>query len=131
VKYSPEPQNTLLLPSGTFESPDQKHLFIVMTRICAAGQHLLLSASSIKEGVKHDDTCELEVGCHPFIVKPSYILYARAAQVRSDMLIKCVDGWLYTPKERLADEVFERVCAGIDASPFTPKWAKRYFADNA
>lgn len=129
--YSPEPQNTLLLPSGTFEAPDRKHLFIIMTKACANGQHLLLSVSSIKEGVRHDATCEIEVGCHPFITKPSFIFYAKAAQVRSDRLIKCVEGWLYTPKERLADEVFQRVCAGVDASPFTPRWAKKYFAENS
>lgn len=64
MTYSPEPQNTLLLPSGTFEAPDRKHLFIIMTKACANGQHLLLSVSSIKQGVRHDATCELEV-IHP------------------------------------------------------------------
>lgn len=131
MTYSPEPQNTLLLPSGTFESPDKKHLFIIMTAVCQNGQHLLLSVSSIKESVKHDVTCELEVGCHPFITAASYIFYAKAAQVRSDLLVKCVDGWVYTPKERLADNVFQRVSAGVGRSPFTPRWAKRYFAKNS
>lgn len=131
MTYSPEPQKTLLLPSGTFESPDKKHLFIIMTKVCANGQHLLLSVSSIKEGVKYDATCELQVGCHPFVTLPSYVFYAKASQVRSDLLIKCVDGWVYTPKERLADDVFGRVCAGVDASPFTPRWAKKYFAENS
>lgn len=131
MTYSPEPQKTLLLPSGTFESPDKKHLFIIMTKVCANGQHLLLSVSSIKEGVKYDATCELEVGCHPFITLPSYVLYAKASQVRSDLLIKCVDGWVYTPKERLADNVFGQVCAGVGASSFTPRWAKKYFAENS
>lgn len=131
MSYEPEPQNTLLLPSGTFESPDKKHLFIVMTKVCANGQHLLLSVSSIKDGVKHDSTCELEVGCHPFITARSYIFYAKAAQVRSAQLIKCVDGWLYTPKDRLADDIFKRVCDGVDVSPFTPRWAKKYYASNA
>ena len=128
--YRPEPQNTLLLPSGTFESPDKKHLFIIMTKICSLGQHLLVSVSSIKDGVKHDPTCELEAGCHPFIVRPSFVFYARADRVRSDLLIKCVDGWLYTPKERLNDEVFARVCAGLIDSPFTPRREKAYFLNN-
>lgn len=131
MTYSPEPQNTLLLPSGTFESPDKKHLFIIMTKVCPNGQHLLLSSSSIKAGVKYDATCELETGCHSFITKPSYIVYAKTALVRSDLLIKCVDGWLYTPKERLADDVFARVCAGVNASPFTPRGMKKYFAENS
>jgi hypothetical protein len=131
VTYTPEPQNTLLLPSGTFESPDKKHLFVIMTKACADGQHLLLSVSSIKSEVKHDPTCELDAGCHPFVTKPSFVLYAKASRVRSDLLIKCVDGWVYTPKERLADDVFARVCTGVAASPFTPRWAKKYFTENS
>lgn len=131
MTYSPKPRNTLLMPSGTFEAPDKKHLFIIMTKVCVNGQHLLLSVSSIKTGVKHDATCELEIGCHPFVTKPSFILYAKATQVRSDRLIKCVEGWLYTPKERLADDVFQRVCVGVDESRFTPRWAKKYFAENS
>lgn len=131
MTYSPEPQNTLLAPSGTFESPDKKHLFIIMTKVCPNGQHLLLSVSSIKEGVNHDATCEMESGCHVFITKPSFIFYAKADRVRSDLLVKCVDGWVYTPKERLADDVFGRVCAGVEASPFTPRWTKKYFGENA
>lgn len=130
MTYTPEPQNTLLIPSGTFESPDKKHLFIILTKACANSQHLIVSVSSIKEGIRHDDTCELEVGCHPFITKPSFIFYAKAERVRSAGLIKCVEGWVYTPKERLADDIFQRVCNGIDASPFTPRWAKKYFAEN-
>lgn len=81
--------------------------------------------------MKYDATCELEVGCHEFIKKPSYILYARAERLRSAGLVKCVDGWVYTPKERLADAVFARVCAGIEASPFIPKWARKYYAENS
>lgn len=131
MTYVPEPKNTLLIPSGTFEAPDKKHLFIIMTAICNQGHHLVLSASSVKEGVKYDATCELEIGCHEFIKKPSYILYARAERLRSAGLVKCVDGWVYTPKERLADDVFARVCAGIEGSPFIPKWARKYYTENS
>lgn len=131
MTYTPEPQNTLLLPSGTFESPDKKHLFIIMTKVCANGQHLLVSVSSIKEEVRHDPTCELNVGCHPFVTRPSFVFYAKASRARSDLLVKCVEGWVYTPKERLADDVFARVCAGITTSPFTPRWAKTYFTENS
>lgn len=89
-----------------------------------------MSASSIKEGVRYDATCELAPGCHEFIRLPSYIFYAKATLLRSQGIIKCVEGWTYTPKARLEDVVFVRVCEGVDASPHTPRWAKKYFAEN-
>lgn len=130
MTYKPEPQNTLLIPSGTYESPDKKHLFIIMTKACAESQHLLLSVSSIKDGIWHDPTCELEVGCHEFIKRPSFVFYAKAERARTDGLIACVKGWTYTPRARLDDDVFARVCDGVSASLHTPRWAKKYFADN-
>lgn len=102
-----------------------------MTKICLNGQHLLTSVSSIKDGIRHDTTCELEPGCHEFVRHPSYVLYAKASLVRHQGLIKCVEGWTYTPKARLNDEVFSRVCYGVAVSPHTPRWAKKYFAENS
>lgn len=130
MTYEPEPQKTLLIPSGTYESPDKKHLFIIMTKVCADAQHLLLSVSSIKEGIWHDATCVLNPGSHEFIKRPSFVLYSKASCVRAQGLITCVEGWTYTPKARLDDEVFASVCEGVDASPHTPRWAKKYFAEN-
>lgn len=131
MTFSPAPQNTLLLPSGTFEDPDKKHLFIIMTETCANGQQLLVPVCSIKTGVKHDAACELAAGCHPFIKKQSYVLYARSELTRTERLVKCVEGWVYTPKERLDNPVFEDVCVGLTKSIFTPRWAKKYFNENA
>lgn len=131
MTYSPEPRKTLLIPSGTFEAPDKKHLFIIMTKACSDGFHLLVSVSSIKEGVKHDPTCELAAGSHPFIAVPSFILYAKSDKVKSDLLVKCVKSWTYTPKETLDASVFSRVCLGVNASAHTPRWAKKYFAANS
>ncbi|MEL5876056.1 hypothetical protein [Cereibacter sphaeroides] len=102
-----------------------------MTNACVHAQHLLLSISSIKEGIWHDSTCVLDPGCHEFVKRPSFVLYAKAERVRAQGLIKCVEGWIYTPRARLDDEVFARVCAGVDASPHTPRWAKAYFAENS
>lgn len=128
--YVPEQKNTILIPSGTIETPDKKHLFIIMTKVCQEGHHLVVSVSSVKDGLRHDSTCELGIGSHPFITKPSFILYARAERLRSNLLAKCVEGWVYTPRERLDDAVFERVCDGVEISPYTPRWVKRYFATN-
>ena len=106
------------------------HLFIIMTKACANKEHLLLPVSSIKSGIYHDPSCELPVGCHGFIKAKSYVLHARAQRLKSELLIKCVEGWVYTPKERLDDSTFREVCAGVFASPHTPRWVNRYFADN-
>ena len=121
MTYSPEQQKTLLIPSGTFESPDKKHLFIIMTKECSNGEHLLIPVSSIKPDLYHDPACELAAGCHGFIRAKSYVLYAKAQKLKSDLLIKCVEGWVYTPKEPVDDTTFRSVCAGIDVSRHIPR----------
>lgn len=101
-----------------------------MTKACTEGGLLLLSASSIKPGVWHDPACILEPGCHGFIRRPSFILYAKAARLQMRGLIRCVEGWVYTPRGRLDDAIFARVCEGVDSSAHIPRWARTYFAEN-
>lgn len=74
---------------------------------------------------------EVDAGCHPFVTKPSFVFYAKASRLRAELLVKCVEGWVYTPKERLEDGVFGRVCAGVITSPFTPRGEKKYFLENS
>jgi hypothetical protein len=87
--------------------------------------------SSIKEGVRHDNACELEAGEHEFIVKRSFVSYRQPYKLSNTVIIKCVTGWLYKPKADLDEKVFERVCSGITLSRFTPRWAKTYFSQNS
>jgi hypothetical protein len=65
--YQPAKKGTLLIPSGTYDNPEKKHLFVILTEASPAGDHLLVSISSIKHEVRHDPACEISVGEHRFI----------------------------------------------------------------
>lgn len=122
MDYEPKKQGTLLLPSG----PNGMHLFIIINDKCQNNQHLLLSITTIREGVHHDATTVLEVGDHPFIRHPSFIY---PEQRRTDLIKKNVLNQLFIPKEDLEDAVFSRVCDGIEQSDFSPPWAIRYYLE--
>ena len=128
--YLPAKGSALLIPSGTVSNPDGKHLFVVLTNPCAAGQHLLVSVSSVKPGRAHDSTCLLEAAEHPFIEQQSYVFYARPRQIGHAGIIKCVGAGLYVAKEACEQAVLQKVCAGLSASPMTPRWAKEYYRVN-
>lgn len=128
--YTPNKGCTLLIPSGTAARPDTKHLFFALTNPCVGNQHLLVSASSIRDGRVHDATCELAVGDHPFIEAKSYIFYAKPIQLPHQGIIKCVSSAIYVAKEDCNPEVFARIRAGLTESPMTPRWAKEYFRIN-
>ena len=75
--WSCAPGNTLLVPSG----PSGLHLFIItLGPIVLPGygpkpQAVMVSATTIRDGIPHDSACELRAGEHPFIQHPSYIAY--------------------------------------------------------
>jgi hypothetical protein len=107
------------------------HLFIVMTQMCAAKQHLLLSVSSIKEGVSHDDACVFAGGEHEFIDRPSFVYYRQPELRRADKIALLVEKNEYVPKADLANPHFEAVCEGVKKSKFIKRWAVEYYLNNA
>lgn len=86
----------------------------------------MVNLSSIKEGVFHDDTCEVQPGEHPFVTRPSFAVYRSAVVERAERLTKMVDGWVYKAHEDASNELTERIYAGIMASRFTPNHVKAY-----
>jgi hypothetical protein len=71
------PGQTFLVPSG----PRGNHLFIVALGPMVLPQYgrqphfVLVSATTIYDGIPHDDACLLRPGDHPFILHDSYIFY--------------------------------------------------------
>ena len=129
-EYQPSKGCTLLIPSGPPLIPDGMHLFVVLTDQCDGKQHLLTSISSVKEGRWHDPTCVLEEGAHPWLEHQSYVFYQRPQQLTHAGIIKCVKSGLYIPKENLDEAVLKKICAGVNDSAMTPRWAKEYFRQN-
>jgi hypothetical protein len=127
--YKPSKGCTLLIPSGTSENPESKHLFIVVTNLCAGNCHLLISASTVKPHRAHDPTCLLAPGDHPFIEQQSYIFYARAQQLPQAGIVKCVQGGRYVPKDPCNAAVLERICGGNFSFGVDPSLGERIFSD--
>lgn len=128
MSYTPYPAGTMLIPSGP---ADHKHLFIVVTKLCVDGQHLLFSVSSVKPHVGYDEACELTGGEHEFIAKHSYIYYRKPDRRRADNISRMVEKKYFILKNDLAKTHFERVCAGITLSKFTTPATLKYFRANS
>ncbi len=128
--YLPRKGCTLLIPSGTAFNPDGQHLFVVLTNPCGAGQHLLVSISSVKPNRSYDPTCVLQAGEHPFLDRQSYVFYAKIQQRPGAGIISCVKSGLFIPKEDCDASVLKKICDGVTDSPMTPRWAKEYFRRN-
>jgi hypothetical protein len=119
---------TLLIPSGP--NADDMHLFVILNKACAAGQHVMLSISRIKDGQQYDDTCVFNGGEHDFITQPSYVRYRKPEQRTSANIANCVHGGLYVPRLPLDKMHFARVCKGILESPHIRPWLEIYCRDN-
>jgi hypothetical protein len=125
MAYVPYPRGTILIPTD-----NTKHLFIIVTKLCSAGCHLLLNVSSIRDGKFHDPACVFAGGEHPFIKNPSYVYYQMADQKRAQSISDLVAKAYYTEKDALDPIHFTNVCDGIMQSKFTKPWVKEYFRKN-
>jgi hypothetical protein len=130
MPYEPIKKGTLLIPSGSWHNPDAPHLHVIVTDSCANGQHLLVSISTLKENQFFDDACLVDEGEHDFITARSFVYYRKARLDRTTHIVKCVNGGLFRPREPTSESLFERICQGINASRFIPKWTRTYYIEN-
>lgn len=114
---------TLLVPSG----PSGNHLYVVVTEPDENDQVLVVTFCSIPEQGFHDATCEIHEG-HPFVTRPTYVNYRLSEIMTCAHIEKCVDGWVYTPKQSIDDdELMTRMRDGILDSELTPQRIQTYF----
>ena len=130
MAYQPAKRDTLLIPSGPPNNPDQLHLHVILTDCCENNRHLLVNISTIRGGGYYDPTLVIEPGEHPLVIEQSWVVYRRATTLHADHIKKCVDAWSFKPKEPVSEELFSRICDGVGASSFTPRDMKRYFVAN-
>lgn len=132
--FLPFQRATLLIPSGTEDDPDRKHLFILLTNPYPHPESninstLLVSISTLRPNLPHDPACKLYAGDHPFIKQDSFVVYRLARIETADKLIKGVNDGVFSHKESLNGEIFARVCHGLVESRFTtPAILKFYHA---
>lgn len=119
---------TVLVPSGTPERPELKHLFILLNDPHGQEQHVLIvSISTIRAGKYHDTACRLFAGDHPFIKVDSYVVYARARLETSAVLAKGVQQQILVQHDPMPGDVFARICQGVLDSRHTPQYLKDFF----
>ncbi len=128
--FFPVERATLLIPSGTEQDPDRKHLFILLNNpVTAEKLVLLVSLSSLKPGRPHDPTCiiePVETG-HGFISKTSFVDYSKAQIEPAEKLTRGVNSGVLIPKETIERELFTRILAGVAQSPRTPHKFKLFY----
>jgi hypothetical protein len=117
---------SFLMHSGTYHNPDVKHLFVVCTEVDVEGNVILTPVSSWKNSLS-DRTCRLEIGCHPFVVKASHILYRNSRIEPVSVIEKGLVEGLFKKRDDCNAELMERVTEGIGNSPHTPWKIKRHY----
>lgn len=128
--FFPVERATLLIPSGTEQDPDRKHLFILLNNPVTDEQVILLvSLSSLKPNRPHDPTCIINVDetGHDFISRTSFVDYSRARIEPASKLNHGVNKGILVPKGTIERELFDRILAGIELSPRTPQKCKLFY----
>lgn len=115
-------RGSTLLISGTHQNPDIHHLCLILSEPPDHEPRQVLYVPVITARRKCDMTCVLDVGDHDFIVHKSCVHYARADVRTVEQL--AMRGSL---KEPLTDDVLERVCDGIFASPHSRPWVRKFY----
>jgi len=105
--YVPTKKKGILIPC-----PDL-HLFVVMNDPCPEKLCLVISISSIKPKRHFDPACVLEVGDHPFIKHPSFIMYRLAETKKAMHISNMVDSKYYLKHKDFEEPAFGNIAAGL------------------
>lgn len=125
MAHSVKKCHALLMPSGTYDNPDLKHLFIVCSDACEEGNHVLVSITGWTNHLC-DGTTKLGKGDHPFLHKDSYVLYRKARVESSEAISKGVESGLFDCKDDISAQLVEKIMKGLCESIHTPKKVKKY-----
>lgn len=128
--FIPAKRATALIPSGPQHDPDRLHLFILLTDpVTAEKLVLIVSVSSIKDGVWHDTTCILEVGDHPFITRRSWVNYWTSRIEPAEKLTNGVHRGVLIPQDMVESHIFQRICKGMfESDHCKPKFRDFYLS---
>lgn len=129
--FLPLKRATLLVPSGPGSDPDRKHLFILLTDPANDGSGvkavLMVSLSSIKQGLPYDASCILYPGDHPFVKRESFVVYQKARIEVADKVLRGVKDGKLVPQDPMDSALFARICKGLEDSLLTPPKLLRFY----
>lgn len=123
--FFPLRRTTLHIPNtGPAHDKTRGHLHVVVNDPCKNGLNLLVVVNSHYDGC--DETCVLDSG-HDFIKHLSFIKYARADTVETDLLVRSVKEGIVSYEGLFDDAEFTRICDGVLTSPHTKPRVKQYY----
>lgn len=123
MPWTCETGSCLLVPSG----PAGDHLFTValgpkkLTGYGPEDQVVIVSFTSIKPGLPHDDACEVAPGDHPFIVRESYIYYREPRIYPAMVVQQKVDSGEWRGRDPCGEDLIGKVLAGFRKSKRLPR----------
>ena len=108
---------------------ETEHLWVLITKPDPATQEAIM-VNITTQRPHSDTTTVLNRGDHPFIQRPSVVLYADARTVDSSFARSSVGlrDHFREAMPHFSDPVLGRIQAGLQTSPFTPKKIKESFA---
>ncbi len=121
----PLKRGTILIPSGTNNDLGKKHLFVICSDVCDKGLLVLVPLSSFTNDLC-DQTCLLNSGEHPFLVRKSYVLYRKSEIYSASGLVDAVSQGLFSQREDINGQTFLRIKNGFCKSIQTPRKVKIY-----
>lgn len=129
--FIPNQRATLLVPSGPSHDSGRKHLFVLLTNPHDDGRgvrhNLMAPLASYRPEKRHDPTCILHRGDHPFIRHDSYVAYRLMRLEPSDVILQQVKAGLLIPKEVMPEAAFRLICQGVACSGQTPVKLLRFY----
>ena len=106
---------------------ETEHLWVLITRPDPASREAIM-VNVTTQRPHSDNTTVLNRGDHPFIQRPSVVLYADARTVDARLLDQAVASGSFRAHTAFSDPVLGRIQAGLQTSPFTPKKIKDSYA---
>lgn len=127
--WQPAPGETLLVPSG----PAGHHLFVLILGPVQLPDYgsvphvAMVSFTTLRPGVPHDEACVMQPGEHPFIKHTSYAYYRDVRIERVPHVTAMVQGAIWQAHTPCSPALLARLQQGICASRLVRRDVKRYF----
>lgn len=127
--YVPGKSKCLLVPSGP--ATDGKHLYIIMTRECDEGCHLVIPVESVYPGEYYDPACLFKGGEHTFIKHLTFVSYSRARIWSIKDICRHVANFTYLLHDDATPELIAAIYEGANHSKRASKLIKSYLTANS
>jgi hypothetical protein len=116
--------------TGTSANPGTPHLFCVVTDPCSKVEQLIVNVTSRYAGVPFDMACPLDVGDHPDISRPSFVIYQHARWLWPKAYETWQFGHQVAETTPFSEDVLNRIENGVTVSEFATPRVKAYFEAN-